>query len=282
MPLSITLAADPVEPVAQVRREQPCGRHAVGAQPGEHARDFDRVPERDEQRVHAGGAYRYEEIREIETDDDVAIRMGRRERHDPVPLAKAVYRTVRRDAIEQPVQDAALRFAQPAFRDFDEAAAAAALVVRHVRVVMQRRGAAARVDAPVVGQPVERRRAHAEPAGQIAGRRPLRHVAAGERRRQGPLDQRAPYDANRDGPIAAVPREHESRRIGEVSRKRIDVDVGPARTEACDPRLRESTVARRRARPPSGTGRQGVQVRRPASLPQSCGWCRTGAGHGNR
>ncbi|WP_229290846.1 hypothetical protein [Burkholderia cenocepacia] len=62
-----------------------------------------------------------------------------------------MYRAVRRNAIEQPVQDAALRFAQPPLRDFDEAAPAAALVDRDVRVVMQRRGAAARVDTPVIG-----------------------------------------------------------------------------------------------------------------------------------
>lgn len=158
--------------------------------------------------------------------------MRRRKRHDSVPLAKTVYRTVRRNAIEQPVQDAALRFAQPALRDFDEAAPAAALVDRDIRVVMQRRGTAARVDAPVIGQPVERRRAHAEPAGEIAGRRPLRHVATGERRRQRPLDRLPPHDTDHRRPTIAIPGAHERGRIGQERRKRVDLGAGPARTEA--------------------------------------------------
>ena len=147
-------------------------------QRGQAVRDRLRVARGAEDPVHAARRHRREEILEVQADDRRLAGVDRRVGARAAAADEAVRGVVRRDAVEDLVQDPALDLLELELGAGDRARRRALARLPHVRVVAEPSRCGDAVQRARVGEPRELTGVQLEQVGERAGRDDLRHRPA--------------------------------------------------------------------------------------------------------
>ena len=148
-------------------------RRGVGANRGEQIGDLFWIARSAKESLHARGGEGREKILKVHAQNYGLTRVGSRERGDGALFAEAMNCFVRRDVVEEIVEDAALQLLQARLGGFDQAncrlrPCASGLREDAIMIVEEWRDAACAfaVEVPAVGKPFQFWRREVEPLGK--------------------------------------------------------------------------------------------------------------------
>src|SRR5262245_36172243 len=130
-------------------------RHDIGAEPGQHSSDADGIADSAEDRMNSRGRDRREELAQIEAHDKALATMRSGKVYNRTTSTKSQRGFVRREMIENVVQDSALDGLQPRTRCLQQTRPTRAFRQGVVGVMIQRAVVSFSFATRIVREPIQ-------------------------------------------------------------------------------------------------------------------------------